>query len=109
MNPTIKLKEEANRKISEFKVANLGYSQDGAGFFTQLKDNVTKAFNSNVTKQEFFNGSYYEGAVNAKGLRMGQGIMYMFENQAAARAHKGDIYFGGWLGDKPHGILLKIL
>jgi len=104
MDPKLKLKEESNRKIAEFKVSVLGYSQDGAGFFTKLKDNIAKSLDSGITKQEFFNGSYYEGSVNPKGMRMGQGMMYMFDNQQDARAHRGDIYFGGWVGDNMHGV-----
>lgn len=59
---------------------------------------------SSITTQKFNDGSYYEGHVNDKGQRHGQGIMYFYENPQKANNNQGNVYFGSWHNNEMKGM-----
>jgi hypothetical protein len=57
-----------------------------------------------VITQKFNDGSCYEGHVNKKGKRTGQGIMYFYDNPVKAANNEGAVYFGAWLANEMKGM-----
>ena len=60
MNPLVRLKEEAGRMKSDFRVRELGYAPSDAGFFATMKGNIMNTIEGKIVTQKFNDGSKYE-------------------------------------------------
>jgi hypothetical protein len=87
-----RLKRENETMVMQFR-DNLKQSSKEKGNL-QIMNRMKKFIGGTVVSKTFKDGSKFEGEVNVKGERDGEGIIFF---------SKGDIYMGGWKNDRFNG------